>query len=120
MTKNNYGAQFSMALTNCDGDIEVGANLQNSEGLNVSSEVKTDNFLDAIDTIYQEMLEGIYKFQKEQDCFEDKLEQLEEIDPELFALQVDNKLLEDKVKELEDKVKELDIENKKLRLFLYN
>lgn len=99
MSNENYGLNFNYSLATDGDDIRMGVHVTDSNGVNVSSEVETQDIEEGFRTLVDKILSGIFNHSADQQEEEDV-----DLDAMIAALEHDNMILENRVKDLQKKI----------------
>lgn len=105
----SYGLNANVSIVKNDGDYEIGVHVTDSKGLDCSSHVLTDDPVEGITSLLNEVKEDIVnQSTASEEEFDDdggysEEEYIEYLEKELESLEIDNQILEKRLQDLMDK-----------------
>ena len=98
MSNEKYGLNFNYSLAADGDDIHMGVHVTDSNGVVVSSEVETQDIEEGFRTLVDKTFAGIFNHSADQQEEEDV-----DLDAMIAALEHDNMILENRIKDLQEK-----------------
>lgn len=100
-----YGLTFNFSLAMDGEDISMGVHVTDSTGIDISSEVETDDMEEGFYALVEETLIGIVNQKMAQEEETEENADKEDLQEVINSLEADNALLEARVEDLQNKLK---------------